>query len=745
LRWLLRIAAALVALLAIAGIAAVLVLPGLVESDPVRRRIERAARDATGRSLAYDSLEFGLLPPSLRVLGARVSGEQPGDEALLEARAVSLRVELLPLLVGAVVIDSLVIEAATLRLERGPGGLVLPRPPERAPPEAEAPAVTPAVEDEAGPDFSLAVRSVELRDATLDLTDRAVRPAAHWQLAGLDATARGTSLAQPIALDLVGTLASGGQLRAQGSVTTAGLLDLGVALDGLQLGPLAPYLGEGARISGALSGDVTLRGPADALDSLAADLSGRDVRFQQDDNALAGDVTLRADVATPTQAAAGSFELDATPASLTLGDGFSKPPGVPARVTGRIVPGAGGALAIEDVRLVIRNLEARGRVGSLSPFSVELSAPPFELKGWDALVPALASVRPTGRIGLEQLRFASGTRDLRGSVRLDGLVLRPREGAELTLRGEVRGEGGSLRSVGTTLETAGQVSDLDLQVGELFTTPRYRVKLSAREADSNQILTGLFAKPDTLHGPLGLDLSLAGAVGGDALQSLSGTIDFGVEPGQLVGVSLLRSVFDRLGSVGSLAVNLGRAFGGRDLQRFYGDEFELLRGALRVRDGIARTDDLTLRYRGYAVRLQGTLALADLGLDMSGELTIQEELDAAIARSLVPGDYQPRQRVVPLARVRGTLGDPKVVIDPVVATRFAAAYAGDVYADELRQKAEREIGAGTGELVDQGVRVLEGILGGGRARRAPEPAPGAEPAPAPPPPSQPESDAPAGP
>ena len=183
--------------------------------------------------------------------------------------------------------------------------------------------------------------------------------------------------------------------------------------------------------------------------------------------------------------------------------------------------------------------------------------------------------------------------------------------------------------------------------------------MKAHEADSNQLFTDLLSKPDTLYGPLELDLDLAGGLGGDPLQSLTGTVDFGVEPGRLVGVSLLRAVFDRLGTAGSLVVNLGKVFGGRDLQRFYGDEFELLSGALTLRDGIAHANDLTLRYRGYAVRLEGTLALADLGLDMSGELTLHEELDAAIAQELSLSDYQPRQRVVPLARVGGTLDAPK--------------------------------------------------------------------------------------
>ena len=75
MKWAVRVALALAALVAVAGIAAVLALPGPVESESVRSRIERAAHDATGRDLHYESLEFGLFPPSLRVMGAGLPKE----------------------------------------------------------------------------------------------------------------------------------------------------------------------------------------------------------------------------------------------------------------------------------------------------------------------------------------------------------------------------------------------------------------------------------------------------------------------------------------------------------------------------------------------------------------------------------------------------------------------------------------------------------------------------------------------
>ena len=426
---LLRIVGALAIVVVIIVIAAVLALPRLVESEEVRGRIERAAFDAIGRELRYETLDFGLLPPSLRIVGPRLSGANPTDEALLEAQEISLRVALLPLLVRAVVIDSLVVEGATLRLVRGREGLQLPEPPGADSPAAGA-ADTPGESrgdaagqgGDAGPAIDLGVRSVQLRSSTLRLTDRSVRPAVTWEITELDATAEGSSLDAPIALDLDGVLASGGAVAVTGTATTTGVLDLEVSLAAVEAAPLASYLDGDIDMGGALSGEVTLRGPAAALEQLAASLRSSDVRFRRGDTALSGGVELTADVLTPTGAANGSFDVDATDAVLELGGGFAKPAGVPARVTGRIAPGSDGGVAIDDVRLVIRNFEAEGRLSSLSPLRLELSAPAFDLEGWGQLVPALQELRPSGRMRIEGLRFAAEPPDLRGTLHLEDVA-----------------------------------------------------------------------------------------------------------------------------------------------------------------------------------------------------------------------------------------------------------------------------------------------------------------------------------
>jgi hypothetical protein len=216
-----------------------------------------------------------------------------------------------------------------------------------------------------------------------------------------------------------------------------------------------------------------------------------------------------------------------------------------------------------------------------------------------------------------------------------------------------------------------------------------------------------------LQGPLGLRGALAGPLDADGslAEALEGTVRFQIEPGRLKGVSLLEETFRRLGAVGEVALLAGRLRGGRTLQRFYEDEFQWLGGTLRIARGQARSDDLRLVYRNYTVDLRGTVGLLDQRLDLSGELTIDEEIDAAIADQ-EPDGQEPRpgrSRVIPLAGVTGTLDSPRVKITEEAALRFAALYA----TERRREKWEREIddrlGEGAGSQV---IDLLDGILRG---------------------------------
>jgi AsmA protein len=708
MRLILRLAIALGVLFVLALVGLAVALPRLASNEAVRARLQATAREATGQEVGWTELAFGLLPPRLVVHRPTVSEPGSAGPPRLEAEKVDLRLALLPLLTRTVVIDSLVLDGVTLRVVRKPEGIELPiAPPEGAPTEAAPePAESPV---------RLAIREVRLQQSRVILEDRAVQPAVTWDLGDVDLSARGDSLDGPIDVDLSGSLASGGALRVTGSVTMDADVDLDLRVDALALGPAAPYLGPGQRVAGQLSGNVRASGPAASPTRLTAQLALADGQVEAMDVILKGAVSLRAELEGGLESPTGNFEVDATDAELAYGEAFKKPRGKQARVAGRLVPAADGGLAVDDVRLQLANLDATARVRMAKRTRVEVEAPPFELAGWEEMVPAL-ELEPRGRVSLEKLTLVTEPLEIGGGVRLDEVRLTPPGRAPIELRGVLRGEGSAVRGQGLEVAVGGQRAEVDVEVTDLAGSPRYAVRVRTERAEANSLLEALADMGDTLYGPLTTNASLSGPVGGDRppLEALRGEARLDIGKGKLKGVSLLRSTFERFGAFGEAALLVGALRGGATLQRFYGDEFESITGTFRVANGSARTDDLRLEYRHYTVDLRGSLGLVDERLDLTGELTIDEQVDAALAEAsaeeagAAPA-ATPKRRAIPLARVVGTLSEPRVDLSRGAVVAFAASYATGGRLAPFEKKIDERLGEGAGREI---LGTLEGILGG---------------------------------
>lgn len=719
MRWLLRTAVALALLVALALGALAVALPRIAGSAAVRERIEAAARDSLGRELRFETLEAGLFPPALRVVAPRVAGATEKAPPLLEAKSISLELALLPLLSRTVAVDSLVVDGATLHLTRTKQGIDLPTPPRgEKQPGDDAPAESAAGDDGSSSDVTLALRGVSLRDAKLVLVDRAVEPAVTWELRDLRADVRGHLLDSQVDLEASAEVASGGRLHLDGDAALSGgrELDLELEFEQLALAPLAAYVGDTQRLAGTASGNARVAGHAADPQSVSGvfDFDGLDL--QRGELHAGGRLRVEADLASPRRAPSGTFRADAEAAELAFGKSFQKPAGVPAEISGRLAPAKGGGIAIEDLALRLRDALLRGRVARLSPLQLELRSDDIQLAGLGAFFPGLAALAPSGRARVESLTYSAQPRALHGKVLLDGVEAHPAGRPPLALRGALVATGQAVKLEDGRLAAGGQDVGLDAALEDLFGAPRYRMALDAKGADANQVVTALAGKKDALFGLLGMQATFAGPLQGDVLKHLQGRAGFGVDDGRLAGVSLLRAVFERLGTPGDVALDLGRAFGGRDLQRFYGDEFETLRGTFDVQDGAARTDDLTFVYRGYQVLLRGTVGLADLALDTEGELTFHEDVDALIGKELGIKNYTPQSRTVRLAAVKGTLADPKVRLSSKSVADLASTYAAPLYVDPLRKKAEKALGKDGAQVVDQGMQILDGLLGGHRNR-----------------------------
>jgi len=394
----LRIAAAAFALLVALAVAFVVFLPRLLSSDAAGRRLQAAARDAVGREVRWQELGVALFPPRLVVSGVDLLDPGGREEVALRAARIDLKVAWLPLLVRQVVIDSLVLEGIELGMVRTGDGLELPV---AFPSDADRAApTTPQPAEQAAPaeGIALAVREFRLVDGVLRLVDRSVSPAITWELRDLGLELEAHALDQPVEFAARGALASGGRLSAEGSLVLGGPLDVQLELREVALAPFRPYLGE-VELEGLASGEATLRGSAGAPESLTATLELAGGRIRVDELRATGPVALTVSVeqlAVPQ----GSFQLDARRAELVYGGAFHKAAGTEAKASGRFRMAPGGDVEVDVERLKIKNANGAGSAALTDArVRVGLRLDPFELDGWQALIPAsrFPSCKPPSR------------------------------------------------------------------------------------------------------------------------------------------------------------------------------------------------------------------------------------------------------------------------------------------------------------------------------------------------------------
>jgi AsmA-like C-terminal region/AsmA family len=668
-KWLLRAVLALVALAVLAVAALAVLAPRLIDRPEVHERIAAAAKEATGRTLRYEKLGIGLLPPRLEASGVSLEGG-PKDEPL-RAERIALEVALLPLLARTVLVDALVVRGVEVTLVRTARGIELPFELRSGSADTKAPKDADAKAPGAAPGgVSVAVREVRIEKSRITLQDRSVRPAVEWPLEALDARARGHMTADaPIAFDVTARLA-GAKLSAEGEATLAGHFDAKLRLAGFPLERLAPYLPPELRLSGPADVEYAPEGEA--------------TRFS------------------------GPLSADLTRAELARGESFRKPAGDRATFAGRLLRD-GAALRIEAGTLTLRDV-AFDVSAELAPrVHARLSAPRFELAGFSGWLPGLAASDVSGGVALETLEANLDPLSLRGAVVLDGVSAPVGETRGL-LSGRLEGRGDALVGDAMELRVADQPFRLGLSIDSLAREPRAALRLVSEGVDAGTLVAGLSGKKGTLEGPLTFTSTLRAPLADPdvLLRALAGRVELGVTPGRLRGVSLLRSTFAALGGSGGLAGRLG----GKDLERFSGDAFETLAGSFDVAGGQARTSDLHLVYRDYQVDLAGVFGLLDRSLDFRGKLTLFEDVDKALVEGA-----RGVKREIPLASVRGTLDSPKVTVTPEAALAFAASvYGSGEQREKLERKLDKQLGEGSGKQV---IDLLDSVLGGGAAKKKP--------------------------
>lgn len=641
-------ALAVVAVLLVAALGALAVLlPRLVDRPEIRARIEVAAREATGREIAYEYLRAGVFPPAIEVGKPVLSGETAGAPPLFEADRVALRLALLPLLERAIVVDRLEIDGARVRLVRAPrasaspgaasaqpaqpvapapsGMPAAPEPPAPPSPSGEPTALATRSEGETGLS-SLGVRAIDIENARVTLEDQTVSPPVLLVLDDVDAKIRATSPDAPVRFEAALRIESGGNVSVQGTATLAGEIDAEATLEKVDAKPFAAYLGSGRSVAGLLGGSVHVSGPATALAKVDAKLRMEEAALVLDAVRLQGRLGLSASLVSTAGALGGPFEIDATEADLAYAGAFRKPPGTAATTSGTLRARPDGRFDVEELRVKIKNFEAHGSLRSQPQRELALAAEPFELAGWESLLPALGGRPLAGRLGLD--------------VRVSALDRAPV---------------GALSAAGRDIDASALSANVS---GPLRFDARFEAPLAS-------------TRPFT--------------------DVVAGTLDFALGPGTLQGVSMLRDTIERSGPVVQAAVAAGQAFGGRDVQRMYGDRFERISGAVKVGGGLARFDPIEAVYRDYRVDLRGSVRLADRALDAKGEIVFADAKGAGAMRG----------QTLPISHIGGSLDRPRVELSPEDVASVAARVSGSALErrlDPLLDRLRKESGGAKSPL-----------------------------------------------
>jgi hypothetical protein len=413
-------------------------------------------------------------------------------------------------------------------------------------------------------------------------------------------------------------------------------------------------------------------------------------------------------------AGVGAFEIDADDAVIRRGADFTKPAGTRARIRGDLVRDEAGALGVDALVIELHDLVAEGSLRTGDDLTLRLAAAPTEVAGWEQLVPALGLVKPRGRIAITELVAKSDLAATHGRFRVDTLEMQLPESGPLSFTGDLVLAGASLFARDAKLLAAGQPFTVSPKLDGLDGAPRFELRFDTAGADTDALLGAFAGLPDRLLGPLVANGTLRGPLSGEKpfLETLAGEVQLGIEGGRLVGASLLEAA---LGSLGQQLAATTRQRGAKQWERFYSEEFESLGGKLRLGGGRLVTEPATLRYRDYGVRLEGAVRLSDLELDLHGVLSLGPAVDAELARAFgAPDDYVPAPRDLVIQSLRGTPTAPKVQLAGSSIASLATHYVKQTQRDELKRAVEKELGPGTGEAVDRGLDVLEGLLGGGK-------------------------------
>jgi AsmA protein len=624
--------------------------PGLLNLERYRGQIARQVGRAIGREVSV-----GAITASVWRLGAEAHGIRVAERAeygtvpFLEADALRVRVELLPLLHGQVRVATAVLERPRIHMVRGRAGRWnIEDLWSAAGPGAAAPAGRLAPESPRAPRPAAAgvllVKDLRARGGELRIDDLAGARGTGASLAvrNFRLDVRQDDPPDAVAIRIAGDV-SGGSLEAAATLAPRGgalTVDGRAALKGFDLGPLEAFLGKGGAA-----------GPADLALAAKGPWPGLEV---------SGDLDLaraRLNLGTMAPKAPGE-EAHLTFAGRLVGEGADLPK-VQVRWRGAAIEGRAAAVRLQPLEMTFAAETARLDLDTLLAAPVAPQGAARKTSGipgffgaapaWAAAPPAPAgpaasraaatggapAARAEGTVHAKAVRWHGvEAGDVRAAVAYRDSILGIRNVTGSVFGGRLAGAGTvDLRGRYPSLAASGRLEEAQLQ-------PLVAAMAPGKKVEARGVLTAEAR------------VTSPALVPGNTLGTLVGSGNFVARDGRVAGYKPL----DRL------ADTLAVAPGGATLLKGRLDEFQRLSATFTLDKGFLRTQDLTLVRPDGQTKAAGSMNLLDTSLDFNVAIRIGKVgLDA---------------------KVTGTAADPLVVptmahLDKRFEMEFDRALKGD--------------------------------------------------------------------
>ncbi|MDJ0741433.1 MAG: AsmA family protein [Gammaproteobacteria bacterium] len=690
IKWLLG----LVLVVVLLAVAAVVILPMVIDPNDYKPQIVAKAKETLGRDLVIErDLSLSVFPwLGIETGGVRI-GNAPGFEAdaFAEIEQLGLKVKLVPLLSRRVEVDTLVLTGLRVNLEKDASGKTnwddLAAADDSAASKADS-----APADDGGAPVSLSVQGIQIEDANISWDDR---------------QAGQTYLLEGVRL-VTGALAPGATVPVEGGVTFTSnkpAMTLKAALDAtvssdadLAVFEVADLVLElDAAGEGLPSGGAQLRLKTDLVADTRADTLRLDnLEVSGPAMAAKGRVAVASMQSNPT--AEGKLSIAETNLK-TLASMFASPiettdPAALTRAGGDIgFSYADGALKLDPLKLKLDDSSLDGHVHVLDPTGpvvrTRLTLDQIDL---DRYMPPPGDAGDAGDSG------AAATGDSGDASAPPAgdpfAALRPLDFVGEFTIGSLKVNNARLRDVSTKIVSKKGVLTVDPMAAKLYEgtfngrvvvnasgkTPKVAAKKSFNNIQVGQLLADVAGQDRLLgRGELHVDITAVGLSEAEVRRSLNGTSRFAFKDGAVKGVNIAQVIREGSSRLGLGGDALATGTPGQT-------DFSELTGSLTMTNGVIKNQDLTAKSPLLRVEGKGEV---DLPRDTIDYLVVTELVGTLEGQG---GKSGSELSGVPIpVRVTGPLTDPSYRPDLEAALSAKAKAQLDAKKAEVKQKVQEKV------------------------------------------------------